>query len=192
MVNVLSCRMPIQPYHTPVFVGDQLHDLSHLAPFTFEVASAKVPRPLRINVRFTNHCFSEAFDPSKNPANAPFIFDGQRRRVFSPERYALSSQLPVLIRSLADPHARVNQTAARRNWMYAAIVEVPTTDTRYHTFFTLRRTVEERRRLQDLDMVVESAYPVSPGQREPNILGRMSFLLLAGSVYLGKSVTTRR
>jgi hypothetical protein len=50
----------------------------------------------------------------------------------------------------------------------------------------------ERRRLQDLDMVVESAYPADPGRPEPNILGRVSFLLLAGSLYTGKPVTTRR
>jgi hypothetical protein len=36
-------------------------------------------------------------------------------------------------------------------------VEVPIAGTRYQIFFELRRTFPERRRLQDLDMVVESA-----------------------------------
>jgi hypothetical protein len=76
--------------------------------------------------------------------------------------------------------------------MYAATVQVPTTGTVYQIFFELRRATPERRRLQDLNMVVESAYPADPGRPEPNILGRVSFLLLAGSVYVGKPVTTRR
>lgn len=76
--------------------------------------------------------------------------------------------------------------------MYAAIVEVPEAGTRYQIFFELRRTVAGLRRLQDLDMVVESAYPANPARPEPNILGRVSFLLLAGNLYAGKPVTTRR
>ena len=76
--------------------------------------------------------------------------------------------------------------------MYAALIEVPVLGTRYQIFFELRRTVEERRRLQDLDMIIESAYPADPNRPEPNILGRVSFQLLAGSLFLGKRVTTRR
>jgi hypothetical protein len=184
--------MAIEHYHPPLQIDGQTYDLSHLDPCQFEAISTKVPRPLRINVRFTNHCFSEAFDPVKHPAGTFAIMDGPRRRVFSPDRYTLSFQLPVLIRGLASPGARVHETAARRNWMYAATVQVPTTGTVYQIFFELRRATPERRRLQDLDMVVESAYPADPGRPEPNILGRVSFLLLAGSVYVGKPVTTRR
>jgi hypothetical protein len=184
--------MPIEHYHAPLRIRGRIYDLSHLDPFQFEVSSTKVPRPLRINVRFTNHCFSEAFDSAKHPNDEPAIMDGARRRAFCPDRYALSPRLPGLIRGLAAPSARVHETAARRNWMYAATVEAPTIGTRYQIFFELRRTVPERRRLQDLDMVVESAYPADPSRPEPNILGRVSFLLLAGSLHVGKPVTTRR
>lgn len=59
-------------------------------------------------------------------------------------------------------------------------------------FFELRRTVPKRRQLQDLDMVVESAYPADPNRPEPNILGPVRFALLAGSLFLGKTITTRR
>jgi hypothetical protein len=184
--------MPAEHYHSSLLVRGQVYDLSHLDPFRFEVSSNKVPRPLRINVRFTNHCFSEAFDPTKHPLDEPVISDGTRRRAFCPGRYNLSSRLPALIRGLTDPATRVHETAARRNWMYVAIVEVPTAGTRYQVFFELRRTSPERRRLQDLDMVVESAYPADPNRREPNILGPVRFALLAGGLYLGKVVTTRR
>lgn len=184
--------VPAEHYHPPLRIRGQVYDLSHLHPFQFDVSSSKVPRRLRINVRFTNHCFSEAFDPAKHPADEPVIPDGQRRRAFCPDRYDLSPRLPSLIRGLADPAARVHETAARRNWMHAALVEVPFAGTRYQIFFELRRTVPERRRLQDLDMVVESAYPADPSRTEPNILGPVRFALLAGSLYLGKVVTTRR
>ena len=76
--------------------------------------------------------------------------------------------------------------------MYAAAMEIPAANTRYQIFFELRRTVPERRKLQDLDMVVESAYPADPDRAAPNVLGRMNFLLLIGNVYLGLRTSTRR
>ena len=184
--------MLTEHYHPALDIRGQVYDLSHLNPFVFEASSSKVPRPLRINVRFTNHCFSEMFDPARHPHDEPFIMDGQRKRAFCPTRYALTPRLPELIRCLADPAAKVHQTAARRNWMHAAIIEAPIVGTRYQVFFELRKTVPERQRHQDLDMVVESAYPADPNRPEPNILGRVSFLLLAGSLFIGKPVTTRR
>lgn len=184
--------MPIEQYHSPLRIRGEVYDLSHLDPFQFEVSSTKVPRPLRINVRFSNHCFSVAFDATKHPADEPVIPDGQMRRAFCPDRYHLSPRLPGLIRGLADPAARVHQTAARRNWMHAAVIEVPVAGTRYQIFFELRRTIPERRRLQDLDMVVESAYAADPNRPEPNILGPVRFALLAGSLYVSRPVTTRR
>jgi len=184
--------MSHEPYHPPAYHRLRSHDLSHLDPFVFEAVSAKVPRPLRINVRFTNHCYSEAFDPRRHAPNDPTIRDGARNRVFAPDRYALSLHLPPLIRRLATPGARVHETAARRNWMYAAAMEIPAANTRYQIFFELRRTVAERRKFQDLDMVVESAYPADPNRPAPNVLGRMNFLLLAGNVYLGLKTSTRR
>jgi hypothetical protein len=184
--------MSREPYHPPALHRGRSYDLSHLNPFVFEAASAKMPRPLRVNVRFTNHCYSEAFDPTRHAPEDPTIQDGVRRRVFAPERYALSQHLPGLIRGLASPGTRVHETAARRNWMYAAAMEIPVTNTRYQIFFELRRTMPERRRFQDLDMVVESAYPADPNRPAPNVLGRMNFLLLAGSVYLGVKTSTRR
>lgn len=81
--------------------------------------------------------------------------------MFAPERYELSVHSPALIRSLATPGARVHETASRRNWMYAASIAVSTVNIRYQIFFGLRRTVPERRKFQDLDMVVESAYPAN-------------------------------
>ncbi len=57
----------------PLHIRGQVYDLAHLDSFQFEVSSTKVPRPLRINVRFTNYCFSEAFDATRHPADEPVI-----------------------------------------------------------------------------------------------------------------------
>jgi hypothetical protein len=76
--------------------------------------------------------------------------------------------------------------------MYAAVIDVPAAGARYQMFFTLRRTVPERRTLQDLDMVVESAYAADPARPLPNVLGRVRFLLLVGTTFLGQRVSTRR
>ena len=71
-------------------------------------------------------------------------------------------------------------------------MEIPVAHTRYQLFVELRRTMPERRRFQDLDMVVESAYPADPGRAAPNVLGRMNFPLLAGHVSCGLKTSTRR
>jgi len=76
--------------------------------------------------------------------------------------------------------------------MYATTIAIPVSDTHYRIFFDLRRSVSERRRFQDLDMVVESAYPADPARVAPNVLGRMNFALLAGNVFTGRSTSTRR
>jgi hypothetical protein len=183
---------PRPAYSTPLVIRGEAYALVHLDPFTFAVASDKVPRPLLVNVRFTSHCYTDAFDATRHPADEPAIMDGVRRRAFAPVRYALSHRLPALIRSLADPRAKVRETSARRNWMYSAVVDIPAEGTRYAVFFELRRTPAERRRLSDLELVVESAYPMDPARPEPNILGAVGFVLLAGTIFLGKRVSTRR
>jgi hypothetical protein len=181
--------MPIRHYHPPLRLHGRVYDLTHLEPFRFAACSAKVPRPLRINVRFTNHCYSEAF-----PARHGRAMDHGREKTAR----LLSRPLPPLSPSSgADPrHGKSGYSRsrdgvtpkldvcrhrgdARRGDPIPNLLRSPASD-------------PERRQLQDLDMVVESAYLADPGRTEPNILGRANFLLLAGSLYLGKAVMTWR
>ncbi len=101
----------------PIETVNALLDVPYLAPFRFTADNAKAVKELRIYVRFSNHCFSEAFDPARHSPDEPVIMDGRKRRVFCPDRHRLSFRLPGLIRGLATPGARVHETAARRNWM---------------------------------------------------------------------------
>lgn len=178
------------PYHLPLTIAGRTYTFSHLEPFPMAVTSLKVGRPLRIHVRFTNHCFSVAFDAAAHPPGTNTFPDGGGRlRVFCPVRYGFSQQLPAVVRLLSHPAAKVRQTAQRRNWLHSAQVVGPTGP--YLIFFEIRRTLRDERHLQDLNLVVESAY-LQGVRPPPALLGPMNFLLLAGKIYMGEPIATRR
>lgn len=182
--------MLIQPYHPSFIHAGVTHDLAHLNPFHMTVDSMKAGRQLRVHVVFTNHCFSENFDPAIHGAASPLISRQQPPRVFNQVRYDLSKQLPPLIHAVNHPKAQVRQTAAGRNWVHSVCIDTPAGP--YHVFFVLRReSREENRRLQDLNMTVESAYPQGD-QPAPQVRGRIGFVLLAGKTFLGEPVATSR
>lgn len=177
-------------YHPPLTVAGQTYDFPHLEPFQMAVVSERAGRQVRIHVRFTNHCFSESIDAAAHPTNT-FTFPdaGGRPRVFSADRYTLSRQLPAALQMLNHPKARVRQTTQRRNFLHSVAVESPVGP--YHIFFELRRAQADERHLQDLNLIVESAY--SQGERAPPAtLGPISFVLLVGKVYKGEPIATKR
>lgn len=178
------------PYHPPLTIAGQTYAFPHLEPFQMAVASQKVGRPLSIHVRFTNHCFSVALETAAQPQGAHSFPDGGGRpRVFCPVRYGLSRQLPVVVQQLNHPAAKVRQTVQRRNWLHSVQVVGPAGP--YLIFFEIRRASQDKRHLQDLDLIVESAYPQGASQ-PPALLGSMNFVLLAGKTYMGEPVATRR
>lgn len=179
-----------KPYFSPLVVRERAYDLSHLEPVRLMVPSQKAQRDLSVHVRFTTHCFTEGFDAEKHPSDEIVLDEGRRPRVFCPVRYELSPLLPGLLHGLNSPSAKVWQTAAGRNWTHSAIVEGR--GATYYLFFEVRRTPPERRRLQDVEMMVESAYPILDGDRRPNVLGPMKFQLLIGNVFLGRPIATKR
>ena len=177
------------PYHPPLVHAGVTYDLAHLNPFHMTVDSTRAGRELRVHVVFTNHCFSEGFDPAIHGPASPLIPRQQPPRVFNQVRYDLSKQLPLLIREVNSPKAQVQQTSAGRNWVHS--VRIDTLAGPYHVFFVLRREGQENRRLQDLNMTVESAYPQG-AQSAPQVRGRIGFVLLAGKTFLGEPVATKR
>lgn len=178
------------PYHPPFVHAGVTYDLAHLNPFHMSVESLRAGRELRVHVVFTNHCFSEGFDAAIHGATSPLIPRQQPLRVFNQTRYDLSKQLPLLIREVNHPRAQVQQTSAGRNWVHSVRIDTPAGP--YHVFFVLRRERrEENRRLQDLNMTVESAYPQGD-QRAPQVRGRIGFVLLAGKTFRGEPVATKR
>ena len=181
----------IKPYFPPLKVQGSLIDLSHLNPFQMAVESEKAGRSLRVLVRFTTHCFTKVCDPDRLGVGEFLIQDeGKRPRVFCPIRHGMSASLPAAIRDLNQPKIKVWQTASGRNWTHSTVVEGYGDP--YHLFFEIRRAPESRRRHQDIEITVESAYPVSRTEPQPRRLGPMAFVVLAGKVFLGQPVATRR
>jgi hypothetical protein len=180
-----------KPYHTPLAIGDRTYAFPHLEPFHMAVGSRNAGKELRVQIRFTTHCFTTKYDADTHPAGDPVIRDaGGRLRTFCPVRYRLSHRLPALIQGLNHPKAAVMQTAQERNWLHSVSVDDP--DGKYHIFFELRRAATEWRHLLDLSLVVESAYPQGAMLRPPAVRGSMGFLVLCGKVYKGEPLATRR
>ena len=48
------------PFFTPLSINGQIYDFQHLEPFTMSFHSQMASRNLRVNVRFSNHCFTHS------------------------------------------------------------------------------------------------------------------------------------
>lgn len=81
-------------------VGGEAISFTHLEPFQFSVNTQLRPGGARIDVRFSNHCFSEAYQPTRHQGAVTDIWDRGQRRVFSPARYDLSLGLRAIIEAL--------------------------------------------------------------------------------------------
>jgi hypothetical protein len=138
-------------YWRPLVINGRPVDLSHLEPFVLACAVKNLGRILKVDVRFTNHCFTDHFDPAKHEPSWK-IMDGKRERVFCPRRHHMSKRLPELIRTLPD--AAVHRTRADRTFVFVATLEDESGQA-YTMFFHLRK---QRGDGCDLALVVESAY----------------------------------
>ena len=171
------------PYWPEIFVKGSALDLSYLSPFVFECSTPGEAKPefLTVNVRYSNHVFSEAFDDAAHTEDTA-IWDHKRKRAFCQERYDLSFELPKLLRDLGN--AKVHQTASRRNYLYFRALS-QLAGRQYQIYFTLKK---QRTRRSDLDLFVESAYASDrPAQirRRPSTI---RFAMLALKVYRGQPV----
>ena len=54
------------PYFPPLKVAGQTLAFDHLEPFVLEMATQSRPNGVKIDVRFSNHCFSETFDAARH------------------------------------------------------------------------------------------------------------------------------
>ncbi|MEN0106246.1 MAG: hypothetical protein AAGC84_07445 [Pseudomonas sp.] len=178
------------PFFPPVVFNGETYDLAHLDPLTLKIDSAMAGKVLTVGVRFSNHCFTSAYSPHDHKAGPILLDAGGRQRTFCPKRYALSLQLGQLISELNHPKIQVWQTAERRNWVYSTTVEGHQGP--YHVFFEIKRNDRKNHAQDDLNMVIESAYPEGDLRTGPNRFGRMGFVLLCGKIYTGKPIATKR
>ena len=168
------------PYFPPLTVAGARIVFDHLEPIRLEMATQARPKGIVIDVRFSNHCFSETFEGQHHGDEAVVVMDGRNRRVFSPERYALSHVLPDIIRGL--PSARVYQTPEANFVRIEVRPDGLAGD--YRMFFRVKRAQGES---HDLKLFVESAYGPEPGRALPIAhMSRVRFAVLVDKVLKGE------
>ena len=185
-------------YWPSLVIDGQTIALAHLNPHLLDCPTTdpNLPNPLIINVRYSDHCFSEGYDPTVHRAHLrlPWCRPGTTDpRAFDQIRHTLSNNLPGLVGQL--PRARVHFTAERRNYVYAATVDHPTTGRApYGVFFQIKKA--DRGSDAQLDLTVVSAYSASKGKQVIKMQPEhIRFLVLAGKTYRGEHVrshTVRR
>jgi hypothetical protein len=173
------------PYWPPLTIDGAAIDLAHLEPITLGCPVKERAEGLEINVRFSNHCFTEAFDPASHGQDL-LIMDHLRQRAFDRRRYELSRHLPAMVAAL--PAATVHQTPERRNYLYCVTLPGPVEsgpDGLYQMFFTLRKAAKASP--QQLELFVESAY-AGPGTVRVKRPNAIRFTVLAWKVYKGEAI----
>lgn len=159
------------------------HSIAHLAPGkTITCACKEMERDLVIRVIYTNHCYTENFDPKKHNEEEILIKEAKdRHRVFCPIRHGLSHKLPEILADL--PNRKVHQTAQGRNYVFVVPLEVE--GQMYEVYFMLQRASKDDE--ADLKLTVESAYPNggSNVRKRPNTI---RFFVLAYKVMMNQRV----
>lgn len=165
----------------PILHDGQEMPIEHLAPMHMTCGCKPIKRDLLIRVIFTKHCYTEAFDAERHTKEQIILFDApDRARVFCPTRYGLSLGLPDIMANLHTK--KVNQTAERRNYVYALPLELD--NQLYEIYFMLQRAGAGDRGelIPDLRLTVESAYPVQVPTIVPKRANSIRFSILAYKV----------
>lgn len=167
--------------HSALTINGTTFDLSHLDGFTFACPTDFRPAPLTIGVRFSNHCYTVKCDDDAYTGPKLLLDQHRARRLFDAVRHALSLHLPAMVQGL--PAAKVWQTYEERNYMHFSTTIGAA---EYRMFFHLRRAPSGSGR--DLDLFVESAYPLDAASPSTRGRGQVRFKVLAAKVYKGEAV----
>lgn len=167
----------IKNFFADVQHNGESYSLAHLNPFEMRFYGQKVKKELAITVIFSDHCFTERADKSKRSSE----------RVFSPERFELSHNLPDILKGMCNEKVKVYQTSARRNFAY--VVKIESNGKDYNVFFEVRKGNKSKQ--SDLVLRVESAYVFDDGN-ELQFSGNIRFLILCQKIYLGEKIECRK
>lgn len=167
----------------PIIYEGVEQSIEHLAPVKITCPCQDIERDLNIQVSFSSHCYTKAYDPECHDKEEIVVHEASdRARVFCPIRYELSHRLGGIVANL--PQRKVYQTPETRNYVYAVPLDIEGQN--YEVYFMLQRA--EKIAKIDLRMMVESAYPVdtpSPVKSRP---GKIRFPVLAYKVFARKLI----
>jgi hypothetical protein len=156
---------PLRKAAFELVVDGKRLDFGHLEPFEFPCATAERPQGAIIGVRFSNHCFTETYDPQKHEGR-PIHMDGNRQRAFCPVRFSLSVQLPELVRALPEGHVFMTPET---NYVRVELDD----GIEYRMFFNMRRAANGDG--HDIRMYVESAYRPDAGALSTSRMQKVRF-----------------
>lgn len=136
----------------------------------------------RVRVHWSDHCFSEDLADQEPTGAFCFTDRGGKTRVFDPDRYAWSIELPGIVDQLfRKPTTQVRLTA-EQNWFIFRLYmdhHLPAGE-KYYCFFRVRylNTSPGGDRIHHMHLHVESAYsrstpPLTPHGNERLMFGRL-------------------
>lgn len=169
-------------YFPTLLVGGVPVNFAHLEPFQFTMVTDARPKGAVIDVRFSNHCFSESYDTARHPDPVD-VWDRGQRRAFDQSRYDLSLGLPGLISGL--PGAVVYHTP-EANFVRIVAPGANGPD-EYRIYFNVKRGGV---RNCDVSLFVESAYPPDFGKAVlgPAKMTKVRFALLVDKTLRGEKL----
>jgi len=175
--------------HPPFFEHKgERYDLTHLQPIQVTLTlNAHKDNPeleLVIDVKFSNHCYSEG-EPKTAGTPHDLVDHNNWRRWFCPDRHASSLILPELITQFPTKKCLFT---GKHNWLIIELTGENGEFHNFHVYFTLRKNTAVD---NGLLLFIESAYKKTKGDNSPKRRGRMdrtAFAMLARKTLEGKSV----
>jgi len=173
-----------KPFFPTLLVDGAPVNFDHLEPFQFVMETQTRPKGAKINVRFSNHCFSESYDAALHPEPVIDVWDRGQRRVFNQGRYNLSFGLRDIIEGL--PNAHVYHTPEAN---FVRIVPPGGNgDSEYRVYFNAKRG--GGRGECDVSLFVESAYSPDFGKQvlKPAQMTKVRFAILVDKTIRGEKL----
>jgi hypothetical protein len=172
-----------KPFFPTLMVGGAPVGFAHLEPLQFTMETEVRPKGAVIDVRFSNHCFSEGYDPELHPDPVD-VWDRGQRRAFDQGRYELSLGLPAIIAGL--PTAVVYLTPEAN--FVRIMAPGANGDDEYRVYFNVKRG--GRQPACDVSLFVESGYsPVGAKQiLKPAQMTKVRFAILVDKTLRGEKL----
>lgn len=172
-------------FSTPLVLAGQEYCIQHLAPTALDLVTDGRPGGVRIQVLFSAHCYSEAYDAGRHN-RGHLIIDRGAERAFDAARYELSKGLPAMIQDL--PVSKVYGTPEANFFQIGRRIDG--LDGEYRMYFRLKKSGVPKG--FHLRLFVESAYCPRPEKLVPaSKMQKVRFAVLTDKTLRGEQLSTR-
>lgn len=133
------------------------------------------------SVRYSNHCYSKELLGAVPDGASTFLDSGGKGRLFCPDRYLWSQELPEIVEGLfVKPTSQVKLTIEGNWYVFQLHMKAPLPHGEtYYCFLRMRHHGTDDGGLHKMSLQVESAYsrnspPLSPHGNERSMFGRLA------------------